>query len=175
MPTTNDTVPGKAVRQTLSRNDCGFWACWSAVPYWVVGMGAGSVTGGAVMFPVPVNCVVMLVTTKVTPPVDVTVTRNGMMNGVATGHPNGGRPCVADETAWAVIATDERPPNGVFVGLAGTLELQEARSNAMPADSERAMSRDMGNLRPRQSKPPAMTPPHARYNPRHSQAQEGCL
>ena len=159
VPTTIVTVPGNALRQTPSEKDTGSFDCWSAVPNCVVGIGAGSVTGGAVMLPVPENCVVTVVTAIATPPVGVTVTRNGMTSGVATGHPRGGAMACPDEIACAVIFTAEAPPNGdAFVGLAGMPELHETRSNAMPGSSERAMSRDMGNLRPPESKRPARAP-----------------
>src|SRR5262245_25386674 len=99
----------------------------------------------------------MLVTITANVPVGVTVTRNGVKTGVGSGHPMGGLAC-AGGSAAAAIDTDDPPANGAaFVGAAGPDELHDERSHAVPSSDGSAMSLDMGNLRPPQSKPSAST------------------
>ena len=80
---------------------------------------------------------VMLVTASATAPVGVTVTRNGIVNGVAAGQPKNGATCV-EASAFALIDTDE--PLANVVGLVGLeAEPHEVSSNAALTSSGRAV------------------------------------
>ena len=151
MLTVTANVPRGAGRQTSNENVWGCCDCSSAVPNWVVGIGAGSVTAGAAKPDESLNCVVMLVTKTIAEPVGVTVTMSGTLKGVATGQPRGGTAGL-DASAVAVIDTDEADMGGVFVvGLTGP-ELHDETNNAAASSSGSLASRSMGNLRPQLSK-----------------------